>query len=75
MLYLHFCSACTRIHVLSGHRLYCPACDGKVCELSLSYNSYIKLSRNERDALVNQCSKPELLQQMRIKQYPRYKRK
>lgn len=56
MLYLHYCNPCKRIHILSGHRPYCPACNGTLTELSITYESYIKLNRNERNSLLMQCS-------------------
>ncbi len=75
MLYLHFCHPCERIHILSGHRLRCPACDGKLTELSVTYESYIRLSRNERLELQRQCGDPTALQKMQTLYTSRYKRK
>lgn len=56
MLYLHYCNPCKRIHILSGHRSCCPACSNRLTELSITYESYIKLNRSERDSLLIQCS-------------------
>ena len=58
MLYLHFCFRCNRLHLLSGHRTYCPACDTVLQELSVSYEQYIQMSASQRLYLLNQCSKP-----------------
>lgn len=61
MLYLHFCAPCERIHILSGHRFKCPACDSNITELSVTYEKYIKLSRAQRESLLMQCSDPSSL--------------
>ncbi len=61
MLYLHFCLSCERIHILSGHRVKCPACDSTVTELSVTYEKYIKLSKAQRESLIAQCSDPTYL--------------
>ena len=51
MMYIHYCKYCRRIHILNGHKLYCPACSGKLSELDISYMKYVNLSREERRAL------------------------
>ncbi len=55
MLYLHFCSFCQRIHILSGHRKQCPACDSALFEVPISYEQYINASLSERDRLKYIC--------------------
>lgn len=65
MLYLHFCSKCNRIHILSGHRKQCPACDNRLTELSVSYKLYIEYSAEQRMRLLEACAKPYTLQQIR----------
>lgn len=61
MLYLHFCSPCERIHILSGHRTKCPACDSNITELSVTYEKYMQLSRIQRKSLLEQCADPSAL--------------
>ncbi len=61
MLYLHFCPPCDRIHILSGHHVKCPACDSTVTELSVTYEKYIKLSRKQRESLLEECAEPASL--------------
>ncbi len=56
MLYLHFCFHCNRLHLLSGHRTYCPACDTVLQELSVSYEQYIRMNALQRKNLLQQCS-------------------
>ena len=51
MMYIHYCRYCRRIHILNGHKAYCPACSGKLTELDISYLKYVNLSRQDRRAL------------------------
>ncbi len=75
MLYLHFCPFCQRIHILSGHRNICPACDNSITELSVSYDSYIRCERRERDILLEQCRNPVSLNKLTSSYVSRYQRK
>ncbi len=65
MLYLHFCTKCNRIHILSGHRKQCPACDNCIIELSVSYKTYTEYNTGQRMLLLEKCSNPYTLQQLR----------
>ena len=56
MMYIHYCKYCRRIHILNGHKLYCPACSGKLSELNISYMKYVNLTREERHALKEKCA-------------------
>ena len=47
MMYIHYCKYCRRIHILNGHKVYCPACSGKLTELGISYMKYVNLSKEE----------------------------
>ena len=51
MMYIHYCKYCRRIHILNGHKVYCPACSGKLTELGISYMKYVNLSKEERGQL------------------------
>lgn len=75
MLYLHFCSKCNRIHILSGHRKQCPACDNRLSELSISYEKYIKYTLAEREVLLSNCINPLSLHKIELSYADRYIRK
>ncbi|MFR9231798.1 MAG: hypothetical protein ACLVLH_01850 [Eisenbergiella massiliensis] len=61
MMYIHYCKYCRRIHILNGHKVYCPACSGKLTELGISYMKYVNLSKEERGQLKEnvRMKKPE----------------
>lgn len=75
MLYLHFCQCCERIHILSGHRKQCPACDSLLTELSVPYEHYIHLNRDERMNLQHQCNNTQSLNELKTRNHSRYIRK
>lgn len=75
MLYLHFCSSCNRIHILSGHRNFCPACDNVLCELSVPFEHYIKLTPKERQHFLERCANPAVLDKLRVVYVSKRKRK
>ena len=70
MMYIHYCKYCRRIHILNGHKLYCPACSGKLSELDISYMKYVNLTREERRALKEKCADERLLRELSA-EYPR----
>ena len=51
MMYIHYCQACHRIHMLNGHKTSCPTCEQKLKELKISYMEYIELGPEERNQL------------------------
>lgn len=51
MMYIHYCQACHRIHMLNGHKTSCPTCDQQLKELKISYMEYIELGLEERNRL------------------------
>lgn len=53
MMYIHYCRHCTRLHILNGHKVFCPACETKLTELKMSYLTYVDLNISERQALLN----------------------
>lgn len=55
MMYIHFCKACNRMHILNGHKLTCPACDSPLKEMKMPYLDYIYMTPEEREALVEKC--------------------
>lgn len=61
MLYLHYCAPCRRIHILSGHRINCPACDATLAELKVAYTTYITWDTDERARYLEHCHDPASL--------------
>ncbi len=55
MLYLYFCPICSRIHILSGRKMHCPACDTSLTSLSVTFSQYAEYSKTERTHLLNDC--------------------
>jgi len=64
MLYLHFCGNCDRIHILSGHRTLCPACDTQLTELKTPYVTYIGWNVSQREDFMEKCRNPLSLQKI-----------
>lgn len=58
MMYIHYCKYCQRIHILNGHKNYCPGCSGHLSELKVSYIKYVNLDKEQRQALRTRCSDP-----------------
>lgn len=55
MMYIHFCKACNRMHILNGHKITCPACNNSLIEMKITYLDYIHLTPLERDNLLEEC--------------------
>ena len=55
MMYLHFCKNCNRIHMLNGHKMFCPKCSASLKELQMSYLEYTSLPRKERMEFLELC--------------------
>ena len=64
MMYLHYCKRCRRIHLLNGHKMFCPKCDSKLSELRLSYLDYVDMDREEREQLRHKCQDEQTLAKM-----------
>lgn len=64
MMYIHYCKYCKRIHILNGHKVYCPACSGKLQELSISYLKYVNMSKSDRTSLKERCADSEALKSL-----------
>lgn len=56
MMYLHFCKNCNRIHILNGHKMFCPKCNLTLKELQMSYLEYIALTPAERKLFLDLCN-------------------
>ncbi len=75
MMYIHYCKYCRRIHILNGHKAYCPACSGKLTELDISYLKYVNLTRAERLALKEKCADEKSLRELSVEYRRRRKDK
>ncbi|MBQ3105795.1 MAG: hypothetical protein IJC59_08065 [Lachnospiraceae bacterium] len=64
MMYLHYCKDCKRLHLLNGHKLYCPKCRTRLNELQMPYMEYITLSSTERSLLTELCGNDEALKEL-----------
>lgn len=60
-MYIHYCKYCQRIHILNGHKNYCPGCKGHLTELKISYMKYVNLDRPRRRELRARLSDPQEL--------------
>lgn len=60
-MYIHYCKYCQRIHILNGHKYYCPRCRGHLAELKISYMKYVSLDRSQRNELRVRLSDPAQL--------------
>lgn len=68
MMYIHYCKYCRRIHILNGHKAYCPACSGKLQELRISYLKYVNMNKPERIQLREKCANDTGLKELSVKQ-------
>ncbi len=55
MMYIHYCKACSHIHILNGHKMHCPRCDGPLTELLISYLEYVDMDQEQRQTLLTRC--------------------
>lgn len=62
MMYIHYCKYCRRIHMLNGHKKYCPGCKGHLAELKISYLKYVNMPPDERKELRLRLSDPAHLE-------------
>lgn len=64
MMYIHYCSHCHRLHMLNGHKILCPSCDSDLTELKLPYLTYVEMSADDRQALLNQLETEKGLKEL-----------
>lgn len=64
MMYIHFCKTCSRIHMLNGHKMFCPRCSTSLTELQMSYLEYAELTPAERTLLTDLCSNEASLKEL-----------
>lgn len=61
MMYVHFCKNCSRIHLLNGHKMYCPKCEQPLTELRIPYMEYVGMDREERELFRQDCQNEAVL--------------
>lgn len=66
MMYIHFCQTCKRIHILNGHKMFCPRCSSILVELQTSYLDYVSYSPLERTLLAELCQDETHLQELSL---------
>lgn len=54
-MYIHYCSKCDTIRILSGHKSVCPACDHALRELKIPFEQYSALSAGQRTLLLDEA--------------------
>lgn len=72
MMYIHYCRHCQRIHILNGHKNYCPRCCGHLAELKISYLKYVNLSKEDRQQLRRRLGDPKELAALTASPYKTY---
>lgn len=60
-MYIHYCRQCQRLHLLNGHKMFCPKCDTKLNELRISYLDFVNMDREQRELLRLDCQNDALL--------------
>lgn len=64
MMYIHYCKQCERIHMLNGHKMFCPKCEHALAELKMSYIDYMQMGHLERTQLLSECHDERRLSQL-----------
>lgn len=64
MMYMHYCNRCRRVHMLNGHKQFCPKCQGKITELKLSYMDYVSMNEAQRTSFCICCADDEQLSRL-----------
>ncbi|MDD6656885.1 MAG: hypothetical protein PUE95_06285 [Lachnospiraceae bacterium] len=62
MMYMHYCKRCHRVHMLNGHKRFCPNCKESITELKISYMDYVSMNREERADFAARCADETQLQ-------------
>lgn len=64
MMYMHYCKRCHRIHMLNGHKQFCPKCQDMITELKLSYMDYVSMDAAQRVTFHTCCADEEQLKRL-----------
>ena len=65
MMYIHYCPVCHKIHMLNGHKHFCPRCEEPLAELKIKYMTYVSMGSKERAELEARCAEPEELEKIK----------
>ncbi len=64
MMYVHYCKRCHRVHILNGHKQFCPRCQSMITELKLSYMDYVSMDKLSRESFQDRCADEEQLKKL-----------
>ncbi len=64
MMYMHYCKRCQRVHMLNGHKQFCPKCQGMITELKISYLDYVSMDETQRVSFNTCCADDEQLKRL-----------
>ena len=64
MMYVHYCKRCSRIHMLNGHKMYCPKCEQPLTELRIPYMEYVSMDREEHELFRRDWQNETVLEQL-----------
>lgn len=64
MMYVHYCKRCQRVHILNGHKQFCPRCQSMITELKLSYMDYVSMDKLSRETFQDRCADEEQLKKL-----------
>lgn len=64
MMYMHYCKRCQRVHMLNGHKQFCPRCQSVITELKLSYLDYASMDESQRVSFTVCCADDEQLRKL-----------
>ena len=64
MMYMHYCKRCHRVHMLNGHKQFCPKCQGAITELKLSYMDYVSMDAAQRITFYTCCADEDQLKRL-----------
>lgn len=63
-MYMHYCKRCHRVHMLNGHKQFCPCCKSVITELRLSYMDYVSMDKLARESFQDRCADEEQLKKL-----------
>lgn len=64
MMYMHYCRCCRRVHLLNGHKQFCPKCNEALAELRIPYMDYVSMDMQEREAFKEKCADEQQLAEL-----------
>lgn len=64
MMYMHYCKRCQRVHMLNGHKQFCPRCQEMITELKISFLDYVAMDEPQRSSFQTCCADDEQLKRL-----------